>query len=60
MWYADSVGLKKVYERVREFEREHGALWTPAPLLKQLAEQGKRFSEFTAAGISRPARGGTL
>jgi 3-hydroxyacyl-CoA dehydrogenase len=46
MWYADSVGLKKVYERVREFERSHGENWRPAPLLKQLAEQGKSFADF--------------
>jgi len=44
MWYADTVGLKKVYERVCEFEREHGELWTPAPLLKRLAEEGGRFT----------------
>jgi 3-hydroxyacyl-CoA dehydrogenase len=46
MWYADSVGLKKVYERVREFEQAHGENWRPAPLLKQFAEQGKSFADF--------------
>ncbi len=46
MWYADSVGLKKVYERVCDFERAHGENWRPAPLLKQLAEQGKSFAGF--------------
>ena len=46
MWYADSVGLKKVYERILEFQRQHGELWEPAPLLKQLAEQGKTFAEY--------------
>jgi len=46
MWYADTVGLKKVYDRICEFQRQHGELWTPAPLLKQLAEQGKTFAEF--------------
>ncbi|MGC2090671.1 MAG: 3-hydroxyacyl-CoA dehydrogenase NAD-binding domain-containing protein, partial [Candidatus Acidiferrales bacterium] len=47
MWYADTVGLKNVYERVREFHERHGELWEPAPLLKQLAEQGKSFAEFS-------------
>ncbi|MEW6211527.1 MAG: 3-hydroxyacyl-CoA dehydrogenase NAD-binding domain-containing protein, partial [Acidobacteriota bacterium] len=37
MWYADTVGLKKVYDRVCEFHREHGKQWEPAPLLGQLA-----------------------
>ncbi len=47
MWYADTVGLKKVYDRVLEFQKQHGEIWEPAPLLKQLAEQGKKFSDFT-------------
>ena len=46
MWYADAVGLKKVYERVLEFHRQHGELWEPASLLKQLAEQGKTFADY--------------
>ena len=47
MWYADTVGLKQVYERLSEFQRQHGEIWQPAPLLKRLAEQGKTFSEFS-------------
>jgi 3-hydroxyacyl-CoA dehydrogenase len=46
MWYADTVGLKKVLERVSEFHRQHGETWRPAPLLKRLAEQGKTFAQF--------------
>ena len=46
MWCADTVGLKKVYERVSEFHRQHGEIWQPAPLLKRLAEQGKTFAQF--------------
>jgi 3-hydroxyacyl-CoA dehydrogenase len=46
MWYADIVGLKQVYERVCEFHKQHGENWRPAPLLKELAEQGKTFSDF--------------
>ncbi len=46
MWYADAVGLKKVYARIQEFEKQHGNLWAPAPLLKQLAEEGKTFVDF--------------
>jgi len=47
MWYADTVGLKQVSERVSEFQRQHGEIWQPAPLLKRLAEQGKTFAEFS-------------
>jgi len=46
MWYANTVGLKKVYERVSQFHEEHGELWEPAPLLKRLAEEGKTFADF--------------
>jgi 3-hydroxyacyl-CoA dehydrogenase len=46
MWYADAVGLKRVYDRICEFHRQHGEIWQPAPLLKQLAEQEKTFAEF--------------
>jgi 3-hydroxyacyl-CoA dehydrogenase len=48
MWYADTVGLKTVYDRILEFQKHHGELWEPAPLLKKLAEQGKGFADFNA------------
>jgi 3-hydroxyacyl-CoA dehydrogenase len=46
MWYADTVGLKKVYAKVCDFEKAHGSLWAPAPLLKELADSGKTFANF--------------
>jgi 3-hydroxyacyl-CoA dehydrogenase len=46
MFYADTVGLNKVYERVCDFERTHGENWRPAPLLKRLAGAGKTFADF--------------
>jgi 3-hydroxyacyl-CoA dehydrogenase len=46
MWYADTVGLKNVLARINEFHRRHGELWEPAPLLRQLAEEGKGFADF--------------
>lgn len=49
MWYADTVGLKKVYDRVCEFHAQHGELWEPAALLKELAEAGKTFADFDRA-----------
>ena len=47
MWYADTVGSKKVYDRIREFEAKHGEIWQPAPLLEHLAKEGKTFADFT-------------
>jgi 3-hydroxyacyl-CoA dehydrogenase len=52
MWYADTVGLKNVLARVEEFHKQHGETWTPAPLLKRLAEEGKSFAEFQAQSAS--------
>ena len=46
MWYADTVGVEESLRTRREFQKQHGELWEPAPLLKQLAEQGKTFAEF--------------
>jgi 3-hydroxyacyl-CoA dehydrogenase len=48
MWYADTVGLKKVYERICDFRQGLGSWWEPAPLLQRLAEQGKTFAEFSS------------
>jgi len=49
MWYADTVGLKNVYARVRDFHQRYGHLWEPAPLLQRLAEEGKTFADWDAA-----------
>jgi 3-hydroxyacyl-CoA dehydrogenase len=43
MFYADRVGLDRIYDRVSAFHREFGARWTPAPLLEQLARTGGTF-----------------
>jgi 3-hydroxyacyl-CoA dehydrogenase len=50
MWYADTVGLQTVYQRICEFERQLGQTWEPAPLLKQLAESGRSFASLTGPG----------
>lgn len=47
MWYADTVGLERVYNRIVEFHGQHGETWEPAPLLKQLVRENRTFSQFT-------------
>jgi 3-hydroxyacyl-CoA dehydrogenase len=50
MWFADTVGLKNIFERVCEFEGQFGSdLWAPAPLLKQLANAGSTFAAWDEA-----------
>ena len=43
MFYADTIGLKKVYERVCVLGEQDATSWQPAPLLKKLAEEGGTF-----------------
>jgi 3-hydroxyacyl-CoA dehydrogenase len=44
MFYADTVGLDKVYQAVKRYHEVHGQFWTPAPLLERLAREGGRFN----------------
>jgi 3-hydroxyacyl-CoA dehydrogenase len=44
MHYADTLGLPRLRARIQEFERLHGPLWTPAPLLTRLAAANGTFS----------------
>jgi 3-hydroxyacyl-CoA dehydrogenase len=46
MWYADTVGLKNLYQRICGFHTRHGDLWEPAPLLRRLAEGNRTFADF--------------
>lgn len=46
MFHADLTGLGAVYARVAQFHRQHGVLWTPAPLLEKLACEGRTFAGF--------------
>lgn len=49
LFFADTVGLPRVLERIRQFHQEHGELWTPAPLLERLVAEGKPISTYEAA-----------
>jgi 3-hydroxyacyl-CoA dehydrogenase len=47
MFYADSVGLKHVYNTICEFAEKFGEeYWQPAPLLKELAEKDSSFTQW--------------
>lgn len=47
MHYADSIGLKNIYDKICELRERFGEqYWKPAPLLKQLAEEGKTFAQW--------------
>jgi len=49
MFYADTVGLKTVLDRVHRYRNQFGDHWRPAPLLERLAASGQTFYTWNAA-----------
>lgn len=50
MHYADHLGLKKIYQRIEAFSQQAGGeVWQPSKLLKELAESGQTFAQWSAA-----------
>ncbi|MEK7437071.1 MAG: 3-hydroxyacyl-CoA dehydrogenase NAD-binding domain-containing protein [Pseudomonadota bacterium] len=53
MFYADTVGLQLIYDKILEFQKTlDPQYWQPAPLLKKLALAGSTFAQHQA-GQSR-------
>jgi len=46
MFYADLVGVKKIYDKMVEFQKKEGDVWKPAPLLEKLVKEEKGFKDF--------------
>jgi 3-hydroxyacyl-CoA dehydrogenase len=46
MFWADQVGLKKIYESMCKYQEVHGDIWKPASLIETLAQEGKTFTEW--------------
>ena len=46
MCFADLTGLDKILATIEQFHRDLGERWTPAPLLKKLVAEGRRFSDY--------------
>jgi 3-hydroxyacyl-CoA dehydrogenase len=45
MFWADTMGVRTIYDKLVELQAEHGDLLAPAELLEELAEQGKGFAD---------------
>jgi 3-hydroxyacyl-CoA dehydrogenase len=45
LFWADQIGVKKIYETMCEWEQAYGERWKPANLIKELAEAGKSFAD---------------
>ena len=49
MFYADTVGLKAIYDKIMEFQKTLDLqYWQPAPLLEKLAKAGSSFAQWQA------------
>jgi 3-hydroxyacyl-CoA dehydrogenase len=49
MFYADTVGLKSIHDRLLAFQRTlDGRYWQPAPLLEELAKSNSSFKQWQA------------
>ena len=53
MFYADSVGLATVLQRVRDYRAQFGDYWQPAPLLEKYVADRRGF--YDAAPAATPA-----
>ena len=40
MWWADTIGVKKIYDRIVSWQKTLGSHWVPAPKLQEAAERG--------------------
>ena len=45
MFWADTIGLDKIVNKLEEFETSYGKDFTPSPLLERLAREGGRLSD---------------
>ena len=45
MFYGDTIGLDKVLAKMKEFEGQMGAEFTPSRLLEKMVAEGKRFQD---------------
>ena len=48
MFYADTVGVDKIHETMVRLYEEQGEWVKPAPLLEQLAKEGKSFKDYAS------------
>jgi len=47
MWYADELGVPAVLAGIERLRATHGDVWTPSPLLVEIAERGGTFAAAT-------------
>ena len=56
MWWGDHVGLQKIVDALNGYADRMGEDYRPAPLLVQLAAEGKRFQDLPAQELDTKAK----
>ncbi|MDG2034465.1 MAG: 3-hydroxyacyl-CoA dehydrogenase family protein, partial [Rhodospirillales bacterium] len=49
MYMADQIGSKALLAKITGYQERFGDYWKPAPLLEELARDGKTFAEWSLA-----------
>ena len=49
MYMADQIGSKALLAKITGYQERFGEYWKPAPLLEELARDGKTFTEWSLA-----------
>ena len=52
MWMADTIGPKKIYDQIMQWQATLGKHWQPAPHLKEVAERNGTFAPRPKIGVS--------
>ena len=45
MNYADQIGLDKILNNIKNYEKENSSFWSCPKLLEQLVSEGKKFKD---------------
>jgi 3-hydroxyacyl-CoA dehydrogenase len=48
-FWADTIGVREVYNQIAAWHQQHGDRWAPSRLLRDLAESGTPFRDAKAA-----------
>ncbi len=49
MYWADTIGVREVYNQIAAWHQRYGERWAPSPLLRRLAEAGTPLHEATGS-----------
>jgi 3-hydroxyacyl-CoA dehydrogenase len=52
MFWADTIGVREVYNQIASWHQQYGERWAPSPFLRKLAEAGTPLREAKAPGIA--------